>query len=104
MCVVSSSTKEQNRVFPLWRFVGDGGEWHENLSAEFRAFLDGRYEHHYTPEEILGYIYAILYTPTYRKRYAEFLRIDFPRIPFPEMTDVNAAAKMHRLAGVKIHQ
>ena len=87
MCVVSSSTKEQNRVFPLWRFVGDGGEWHENLSAEFRAFLDGRYEHHYTPEEILGYIYAILYTPTYRKRYAEFLRIDFPRIPFPEMTD-----------------
>jgi hypothetical protein len=62
-------------------------ENHENLSAEFRAFLDSRYEHHYTPEEILGYIYAVLHAPTYRVRYAEFLRIEFPRVPFPESTD-----------------
>ena len=40
--------------------------------------------HHYTPEEIFGYIYAVLYAPSYRSRYAEFLRIDFPRIPFAE--------------------
>lgn len=39
--------------------------------------------HHHTPEEILGYIYAVPYAPTHR-RYAEFLRIDFPRIPFPD--------------------
>ncbi|MEX2647560.1 MAG: type ISP restriction/modification enzyme, partial [Alphaproteobacteria bacterium] len=32
----------------------------ENLSSDFRAFIDARYEHHYTPEEILGYIYAVL--------------------------------------------
>ena len=57
----------------------------ENLSADFRAFIDARYEHHYTPEEILGYIYAVLHAPTYRTRYAEFLRIDFPRVPFPEI-------------------
>jgi hypothetical protein len=56
----------------------------ENLSSDFRAFIDARYEHHYTPEEILGYIYAILHAPTYRSKYAEFLRIDFPRVPFPE--------------------
>lgn len=56
----------------------------ENLSPSFRAFLDDRYDHHYSPEEILGYIYAVLYAPSYRTRYAEFLRIDFPRIPFPE--------------------
>jgi predicted helicase len=56
----------------------------ENLSADFRTFLDARYDHHYTPEEILGTIYAVLHAPTYRQRYAEFLRIDFPRIPFPE--------------------
>jgi predicted helicase len=56
----------------------------ENFSSDFRAFLDSRYDHHYTPEEILGYIYAVLHAPTYRTRYAEFLRIDFPRIPFPE--------------------
>ncbi len=59
----------------------------ENLSPEFRAFLDSRFEHHYTPEEILGYIYAVLHAPAYRARYAEFLRIDFPRVPFPERAD-----------------
>jgi len=33
------------------------------------------------PEDVLDYIYAVLHSPTYRKRYAEFLKIDFPRIP-----------------------
>lgn len=59
----------------------------ENLSTDFRAFLDSRYEHHYTPEEILGYIYAVLHAPTYRAHYAGFLRIEFPRVPFPEAAD-----------------
>jgi predicted helicase len=82
-----------NRVFlsskgiafltPLY-LLGEGRVPAENLSADFRTFLDARYEHHYTPEEIFGYIYAALHAPTYRRRYAEFLRIDFPRIPFPE--------------------
>jgi predicted helicase len=35
-----------------------------------------------TPEEIFYYIYAVLYSNTYRTMYAEFLKIDFPRIPF----------------------
>ena len=34
-----------------------------------------------TPEDLFHYIYAVLHTPTYRSRYAEFLRIDFPRVP-----------------------
>jgi Type ISP C-terminal specificity domain len=34
-----------------------------------------------TPENILGYIYAILHSPTYRERYTDFLRGDFPHIP-----------------------
>jgi predicted helicase len=59
----------------------------ENLSSGFRAFVDSLYEHHYTPEEILGYIYAVLYAPSYRTRYGEFLRLDFPRIPFPDSAD-----------------
>jgi predicted helicase len=70
--------------------VGGGvstGVSRENLSAEFRVFLDARYEHLYTPEEILGYIYAVLHAPAYRTRYAEFLRRDFPRVPFPEAAD-----------------
>jgi len=56
----------------------------ESLGENFRAFIDARYEHHYAAEEILGCIYSILHAPTYRTRYAEFLRIDFPRIPFPK--------------------
>ena len=76
-CLISSDTKSQNQVLPLWL----SGR-RENLSADFRGFLDARYDHHYSPEEILGYIYAVLHAPTYRARYAEFLRIDFPRIPF----------------------
>lgn len=82
-CLVSSDTKSQNYVFPSV-FYSNETEIRENLSPEFREFIDGRYDHHYTPEEILGYIYAVLHAPTYRERFAEFLRIDFPRIPFPE--------------------
>ena len=33
------------------------------------------------PEDVFHYIYAILHSPTYRARYAEFLKIDFPRVP-----------------------
>ncbi|MDP2619326.1 MAG: type ISP restriction/modification enzyme [Hyphomicrobiales bacterium] len=85
----SVSSKETTHVFPL--FVPTGNKSKsvevaktENLSPDFRVFLDARYEHHYTPEAILGYIYAVLHAPTYRDKYAEFLRIDFPRVPFPD--------------------
>ncbi|WP_254434588.1 type ISP restriction/modification enzyme [Aphanizomenon sp. UHCC 0183] len=33
------------------------------------------------PEDIFNYIYAIFHSPIYRQRYAEFLKIDFPRVP-----------------------
>jgi predicted helicase len=36
----------------------------------------------FNPLDVLDYIYAILHSPTYRERYKEFLKIDFPRIPF----------------------
>ena len=84
--MVSSDTKSQNYVFPICTF-NQRGNSQENLSRDFRAFLDSRYEHHYAPEEVLGYIYAVLHAPKYRTRYAEFLRIDFPRIPFPEAAE-----------------
>jgi hypothetical protein len=76
----------QSYSFPLFVYINDNDR-HENLSPDFRAFLDARYEHHYSPEEILGYVYAVLYAPTYRAGYADFLRRDFPRVPFPEAAD-----------------
>jgi predicted helicase len=36
------------------------------------------------PIDILDYIYAVLHSPTYRDKYKEFLKIDFPRVPFPK--------------------
>jgi len=39
------------------------------------------------PEDVFNYIYAIFHSPTYRQRYAEFLKIDFPRVPLT--SDVN---------------
>ena len=41
----------------------------------------------FAPIDILDYIYAVLHSPTYREKYKEFLKIDFPRVPYPkEMT------------------
>ncbi len=33
------------------------------------------------PEDVFAYMYAVFHAPTYRARYAEFLKIDFPRLP-----------------------
>ena len=35
------------------------------------------------PQALFDYIYAVLHSPSYRERYKEFLKIDFPRIPYP---------------------
>lgn len=37
----------------------------------------------FTPIDILDYIYAVLHSPSYREKYKEFLKIDFPRVPYP---------------------
>ena len=37
----------------------------------------------FAPIDILDYIYAVLHSPTYREKYKEFLKIDFPRVPYP---------------------
>jgi len=87
---VSDRSKERAYLFPMLRTAEapEGGRVRtENFAPEFLAFLDDPYEHHYTPEEILGCIYAVLHASTYRASYAEFLRIDFPHVPFPEASD-----------------
>jgi predicted helicase len=38
----------------------------------------------FAPIDILDYIYAVLHSPSYRKKYKEFLKIDFPRVPYPK--------------------
>ncbi|MEW5817850.1 MAG: type ISP restriction/modification enzyme, partial [Spirochaetota bacterium] len=53
-----------------------------NLSPALVEQLTKEFKKTPSPEQIFFYIYAILYSNTYRTKYAEFLKIDFPRIPF----------------------
>ena len=52
-----------------------------NLSKEVIEDITSKLGYIPTPEAIFYYIYAIFHSPTYRQRYAEFLKIDFPRVP-----------------------
>jgi len=96
----SVSLKEVNYLCPLWLLVADDepksllkgdGERRPNLAPPFLRSLAsalsletvGAYglPAGLAPEEIFNYVYALLHSPVYRSRYAEFLKIDFPRVP-----------------------
>jgi len=53
-----------------------------NLNPALVGALTAAYGKAPAPEAIFHYCYAVLYSPAYRTKYAEFLRMDFPRIPF----------------------
>jgi hypothetical protein len=51
----------------------------------------------FAPIDILDYIYAVLHSPSYREKYKEFLKIDFPRVPYPK--DLDTFWKLVKLGG-----
>ena len=51
----------------------------------------------FAPIDVLDYIYAVLHSPTYREKYKEFLKIDFPRVPYPK--DVETFWQLVNLGG-----
>jgi predicted helicase len=59
-----------------------------NLADWLLSKLSAAYGFTPTPEDVLAYIYAVLYSPTYRQKYAQELRTDFPRIPFTADADL----------------
>ncbi|PJA28863.1 MAG: hypothetical protein CO189_03855, partial [candidate division Zixibacteria bacterium CG_4_9_14_3_um_filter_46_8] len=70
----------------------NGGQDAPNTASETLALPGGRdaletasetlaVQGTFGPEDIFHYIYAVFHSPTYRSRYAEFLKIDFPRVP-----------------------
>lgn len=81
------SIKEGNYFFPLYLYPNPNNpkELEEpvrpNLSPEFLKDITSKLGYALTPETIFYYIYAIFHSPTYRTRYAEFLKRDFPRVP-----------------------
>jgi predicted helicase len=104
----AATRKEGNYFFPLYyyptpdpsRLFETEGDWPPGTDGRVpnfnRAFVqdmtnrlglrfvpDGRgnLETTYAPEDVFAYAYAVFHSPTYRERYGEFLRIDFPRLP-----------------------
>jgi predicted helicase len=59
-----------------------------NFSPEFIVKVEHNLGYIPTPESIFYYIYAICHSPTYRSRYAEFLKGDFPRVPLTRNVDL----------------
>ncbi|MBM2817015.1 MAG: methylase, partial [Ignavibacteria bacterium] len=97
ICFVSIRTKESAYIFSLYTYNenkienGNGNDYlfkedgkRDNFTKDFRHYIKSKYLEHFSPNQILGYIYAVLHSPTYRTKYIEFLKIDFPRIPFTE--------------------
>jgi predicted helicase len=77
-----------------------------NLSPNIVKHLKNSFGKTPTPEEIFFYIYAILYANIYRTKYAEFLRSDFPRVPFTKKPELfsNMATHGKRLAQLHLLQ
>jgi predicted helicase len=79
--------------FPLYLHTNGEGPPAPNLCARFVEKITERLGLRWTankssgseemigPESVLHYAYAVLHSPTYRRRYGEFLKYDFPRLP-----------------------
>lgn len=99
---MSSKTSNNGFLFPLYLYPSDqevasrlyrADDRRPNLNPELTAELeqrlgltfvpDGRgdLQTAFGPEDVFHYVYAILHSPAYRSRYAQFLKIDFPRVP-----------------------
>lgn len=79
------SSKDNANVFPLYLYTNEFGKETKvaNLSDEEWQKFNNSIGRITPPEELLAYIYAVLHSPSYRERYKEFLKVDFPRIPLP---------------------
>ena len=66
-----------------------------NLNGEIVKQLENSLGEQIKPQELFDYIYAVLHSPNYRTTYKEFLKIDFPRIPYP-----TSAEEYHRLTTI----
>ena len=115
-CVITNKTKEANNLFPLYFYSNLNGQQTidqleartPNLNFEIvKQIADnigltfthekGTTKDTFAPIDILDYIYAVLHSPTYREKYKEFLKIDFPRVPYPK--DQDSFWKLVKLGG-----
>src|SRR3972149_2749721 len=103
---VAVSSKTIDSALPLYLYPAEGemqfggGLRRPNLNPDFiRDFSDklkmkfiedgkGDLKKTFGPEDVFNYAYAVFHSPTYRTRYAEFLKIDFPRLPLTSNKDL----------------
>ena len=116
LCYITNKTKEGNHVFPLYvlpeeetaqRSLAGHNSRRLNFHSTFtRSFLTtlgfaattyDELPEGLSPEDIFHYIYAVFHSPGYRSRYAEFLKIDFPRLPLTSSLEL--FRKLARLGG-----
>ncbi len=109
-CFISSRINDQGLSsggngagvnYPLYQF--NNPNYTENFTPEFRNFINKRYNHAFEPLEVLGYIYALLYSPNYRKRYEDFLKADYPKILFTNNKDLFRALSLLGIELIGLH-
>ncbi|TAF72845.1 MAG: hypothetical protein EAZ53_14840 [Bacteroidetes bacterium] len=107
-CLISNKGQEGNYFFPLYLYpeataqqtIGQSTDRTPNLNTKIvkqiaeklnLEFVNEKINNssltinnYFAPIDILDYIYAVLHSPTYREQYKEFLKIDFPRVPYPK--------------------
>lgn len=90
---VAVSLKTTDYVFPFYIYpdtskndlfspLEENAERKPNLHPALLPALTDAYGFEPTPEDVFHYVYAVLFAPTYREAYEEFLKTDFPRVPF----------------------
>jgi predicted helicase len=98
MCNISSQTKETGYIFPLYLYDSNSIDFFferkpnlnqdivaklaKDLGLSFTAEKEDT-ANSFSPQDVFDYVYAVLHSQLYRKKYKEFMKIDFPRIPYP---------------------
>lgn len=92
---ILDSSGDTTCCFPLYLYEDLDNSRHPNFNNEIiqkfanglkLKFTDEKTDEKdtFAPIDVLDYIYAVLHSPKYRETYKEFLKIDFPKIPYPK--------------------
>jgi predicted helicase len=81
---------DNNYFFPLYLYQENKLEnktekvanFDMEIIEEIEKKLKMKLDEDFSPEDLFDYIYAVLHSKSYREKYKEFLKIDFPKIPF----------------------
>ena len=95
---------QNSNILKELNFASNSQPLPESLRSSTLPQGEGYYtETQFSPLDLLDYIYAVLHSPNYREKYQEFLKIDFPRVPYPQ--DQNSFWRLVKLGGElrKIH-